>query len=175
MKDLGVSKYFFGIELARNPTGIYLCQWKYALGIIEETGLLAAKPVAFPVEQNHRLSLDKGPDFPNVGAYRRLVGRLVYLSVTRPDLSYSVHTLAQFMQKPKLAHWEAALRVVRYLKGNPGQGILLRAHTDLTVEAWCDSYWSGCPTSRRSLTGWFITLGGSPISWKTQKQDFVSR
>ena len=65
--------------------------------------------------------------------------------------------------------------MVRYLKGNPGQGILLRAHTDLTVEAWCDSDWSSCPTSRRSLTGWFITLGGSPISWKTQKQDCVSR
>ena len=129
MKDLGVSKYFLGIELARNPTGLYLCQRKYALGIIEEAGLLAAKPVAFPVEQNHRLPLDKGPDFLNVGAYRRLVGQLVYLSVTRPDLAYSVHTLAQFMKKPKLAHWEAALRVVRYLKGNPGQGILLRAHT----------------------------------------------
>ena len=104
MKDLGVSKYFLGIELARNPTGIYLCQQKYALGIIEETGLLAAKPVAFSVEQNHRLSLDKGPDFSNVGAYRRPTSRLVYLSVTRPDLCYSVHTLAQFMQKLKLTH-----------------------------------------------------------------------
>lgn len=149
MKDLGVSKYFLGLELSRSPLGIYLCQRKYALGIIEETGLLAAKPVAFPVEQNQTLSLDKGPDFTDVAAYRRLVGRLIYLAVTRPDLAYSVHLLAQFMQKPKVAHWDAAIRVVRYLKGNPGHGILLRTHTDLTLEAWCDSDWSGCRTTRR--------------------------
>lgn len=174
MKDLGVSKYFFGLELARGPLGIYLCQRKYALGIIEETGLLAAKPAAFPVEQNQTLALDKGPDLADVAAYRRLVGRLIYLAVTRPDLAYSVHLLPQFMQKPKLAHWNAALRVVRYLKGNPGQGILLRAHTDLMLSVWCDSDWSGCRTSRRSLTGWFITHGGSSISWKTQKKDCVT-
>ncbi|XP_048611515.1 uncharacterized mitochondrial protein AtMg00810-like [Brassica napus] len=175
MKDLGISKYFLGLELARSRTGIYLCQRKYTLGILEETGLLASKPATFPVEQNHRLALDKGPDFKNVAAYRRLIGRLIYLAVTRPDLSYSVHILSQFMQKPKHAHWDAALRVVRYLKGNPGQGILLRAHTDLHLTAWCDSDWNGCPVTRRSLTGWYITLGGSSISWKTQKQPNISR
>lgn len=106
--DLGVSKYFLGLELARSPTGIYLCQRKYALGIMEETGLLAAKPALFLVEQNHRLALDKGPDFKNIASYRRLIGRLIYLSVTRPDLSYSVHILFHFMQKPKHAHWDAA-------------------------------------------------------------------
>ena len=141
MKDLGVSKYFLGLELARCPTGIYLCQRKYALDIIEQTGLLASKPTSFPVEQNHKLAIDRGPDFKDVAEYRRLVGHLNCLAVTRPDLAYSVHLLAQFMQKPKLAHWDAALRVVRYLKGNPGQGILLRAHTDLTLSAWCDSDW----------------------------------
>ena len=125
MKDLGVSKYFLGLELARSPLGIYLCQRNYALSIIEETGLLFAKPVGFPVEHNQTLALDKGPDLADIAAYRRLVGRLIYLAVTRPDLAYSVHLLTQFMQKPKLAHWNAALRVVRYLKGNPGQGILL--------------------------------------------------
>ena len=119
MKDLGVSKYFLGLELAYGPLGIYLCQRKYALAIIEETGLLASKPAAFPIEQNRTLALDKGPDLADVAAYRRLIGRLIYLAVTRPDLAYSVHLLAQFMQKPKLAHWNAALRVVRYLKGNP--------------------------------------------------------
>ena len=167
MKDLGISKYFLGLELARSPLGIYLCQRKYALGIIEETGLWAAKPAPFPVEQNQTLALDKGPDLADVTAYRRLVGRLIYLAVTRPDLAYSVHLVAQFMQKPKLAHWNAALRVLRYLKGNTCQGILLRAHTDVKLSVWCDSDWSGCRTTRRSLTGWFITLGGSPISWKT--------
>lgn len=77
MKDLGFSKYFLGLELSRSPLGIYLCQRKYALGIIEETSLLGAKPVVFPVEQNHGLALDNGPDLADVASYRRLVGRLI--------------------------------------------------------------------------------------------------
>ena len=79
------------------------------------------------------------------------------------------------MQSPRVDHWEAALHVVRYLKGHPGQGILLRSDSDLCLHAWCDSDWASCPMTRRSLTGWFITLGQSPISWKTKKQHTVSR
>lgn len=78
------------------------------------------------------------------------------------------------MKHPKAAHWAAALRVVRFLKNNPGQGILLRADCPLTVTAWCDSDWSGCPLSRRSLTAYFIQLGNSPVSWKTKLQETVS-
>lgn len=138
MKDLGISKYFLGIELARSPSGIYLCQRKYALDIIKEAGLLASKPVAFPIDQNHRLALAKNNDFPNAPAYRRLVGQLIYLLNTLPDLAYVVQVLSQFMKTPQQEHWDAALRVVRYLKNNPGQGILLRAQTDLSLIAWCD-------------------------------------
>lgn len=167
MKDLGISKYFLGIEVALGPTGIYLCQRKYVLDILTETGLLAAKPVSFPLEQNHKLALDDSEYLTDVKQYRRLVGKLIYLSNTRPDLAYSIHVLSQFMHKPRKTHWEAAVRVVRYLKGTLGQGILLRADTELQLTAWCDADWAGCPLTRRSLTGWFIPLGGSPISWKT--------
>lgn len=80
MKDLGLSKYFIGIEVARSPMGIYLCQRKYALDIISEMGLLGAKPASFPLEQNHSLALAEGPDFDDVQGYRRLVGRLIYLA-----------------------------------------------------------------------------------------------
>ena len=79
------------------------------------------------------------------------------------------------MQQPRKEHWDAALRVVRYLKGNPGQGILLRADCDLQLSAWCDSDWASCPLTRRSITGWLVFLGNSPISWKTKKQHTVSR
>ena len=103
------------------------------------------------------------------------MGRLIYLSVTRPDLAYSVHILSQFMQAPRIDHWDAALRVVCYLKGTPGQGILLRADSDLTLQGWCDSDWAACPITRRSLTGWLVFLGQSPVSWKTKKQHTVSR
>lgn len=104
MKDLGVLKYFLGIEVARGPDGIFLCQRKYALDIITETGLLGAKPVSFPLEQNHNLALTDGPFLDDPERYRRLVGRLIYLSATRPELSYAVHVLAQFMQQPREAH-----------------------------------------------------------------------
>ncbi|RVW87468.1 Retrovirus-related Pol polyprotein from transposon RE2 [Vitis vinifera] len=79
------------------------------------------------------------------------------------------------MQEPRIEHWEAALRVVRYLKGTPGQGILLRADSDLSLQGWCDSDWAACPVTRRSLSGWLVFLGQSPISWKTKKQHTVSR
>ncbi|KAL2928646.1 Retrovirus-related Pol polyprotein from transposon RE2 [Bienertia sinuspersici] len=175
MKDLGRLKYFLGIEVARSAEGILLCQRKYALDIITETGLLGAKPASFPIEQNHSLALARGDLLTDPERYRRLVGRLIYLSFTRPDLAYAVHILAQFMQAPRVEHWDAALRVVRYLKGSPGQGILLPSQCELRLTGWCDSDWASCPLTRRSLTGWIVFLGGSPISWKTKKQHTVSR
>jgi hypothetical protein len=79
------------------------------------------------------------------------------------------------MQQPRVDHWNAALRVVKYLKGSPGQGILLSKTASFQLHGWCDSDWAGCPLTRRSTTGWFVFLGHSPISWKTKKQHTVSR
>ena len=131
--------------------------------------MLGSKPVGFPIEQNHQLALAEGPFLDEPEKYRRLVGRLIYLTITRPELSYVVHILAQFMQTPRQDHWEAALRVVHYLKGNPGQGIFLSSNSDLRLFAYYDSDWASCPLTRRSLTGYIVLLGNSPISWKTKK------
>ncbi|GAA0185800.1 transmembrane signal receptor [Lithospermum erythrorhizon] len=175
MKDLGVLKYFLGVEVARSPDGIFLSQHKYTLDITSETGLLGSKPASFPIEKNHSLALAKEAEFADPEQDRRLVGRLISLAFTRLDLAYTVHILAQFMQGPRQEHWDAALRVVRYLKGTTGQGILLASVFYLSLTGWCDSDWASCRLTRRSLTGWIVFLGGSPISWKTKKQKTVSR
>lgn len=127
-----------------------------------------------PIEQNHKLVVSTAPLMSNLGSYRRRVGCLIYLTITRPELSYYVHVLAQFMQ-PRLDNWEAALRVVRYLKGHPGQGIFLKATCNLRLSAYCVSDWASCPITRRSLTGYFVMLGGSSIAWKIKKQHTISR
>lgn len=122
MKDLGVLKYFLGLEVAtcQGPQGTFMSQQKYVLYIISECGLLGAKPGNFPMEQHHQLAMVKGPLVDAVERYRCLIGRLIYLATTIPDLAYYVHILSQFMQTPEVVHWEAAFRVVRYLKKNSG-------------------------------------------------------
>ncbi|KAL9233094.1 hypothetical protein vseg_008132 [Gypsophila vaccaria] len=175
MKDLGKLKYFLGIEVARNSTGMFLCQRKYTLDLLSETGLLGCKPVSVPMEEKHNLALASDTPLTDGSKYRRLVGKLIYLTLTRPELSYSVHILTQFMQHPTLSQWEAALRVVRYLKGSPGQGIMFKTNGAMELDAYCDADWASCPLTRRSLTAYFVCLGGSPISWKTKKQATVSR
>lgn len=122
MKDLGVLKYFLSIEIAHNSTGIYLCQWKYTLEIISEVGLSEAKPFSIPIEPNHRLATSTLVFFHMLDRYYYLIGKLIYLTLARPKLAFVVHTLTQFMQIPRVDHWEVALCVVRYLKGNPDQG-----------------------------------------------------
>ncbi|KAB2595211.1 hypothetical protein D8674_030661 [Pyrus ussuriensis x Pyrus communis] len=117
---------------------------------------------------------DKGELLKDPEKYRRLVGRLIYLTITRPDITYSVHVLSRFMHEPRISHMDAALRIVRYLKATPGQGLLFRSDNQTKLTAFCDSDWAGCPITRRSTTGYCVFLGGSLISWRTKRQKTVS-
>jgi hypothetical protein len=150
-------------------------QRKYTLDILRDTGMIGAKPCCFPMEQNHQLTSDSGTLLPDPSEYRRLIGRLIYLTITRPDITYPVQILSQFMQQPREPHMAATHRVLRYLKGSPGYGILMSRSAILQVQAYCDSDWAACPTMRRSVTGFVTFLGTSPISWRSKKQSVVSR
>lgn len=116
IKDLGLAKYFLGIEICKTALGTHLNQRKYILDLLTDAGLTAAKPNPSPLPTNLKLSLDKGTPLSDPGAYRRLVGRLLYLTMTRPDISYVVQHLSQFVSSPKDVHMQAALHLLKYLK-----------------------------------------------------------
>ena len=175
MKDLGELRYFLGIEVARSRLGISLSQKKYVLDLLSETGMLACKPAETPIEMNHRLGeyLDQIPT--DKGRYQRLVGRLIYLAHTRPDIAYAVSVVSQFMHAPSDEHMDAVYRILKYLKNAPGKGLLFSKSHELEVMGYTDADWAGDQTNRRSALGYFTFVGGNLVTWRSKKQKVVAR
>lgn len=142
---------------------------------MKEHKLLNAKPLQLPLDSHIKLSPDIGDPLPNPTTYQRLLGQLIYLTITRPDICFTVQLLSQYMNKPTTVHFQVALRLLRYLSGSVSQGILLASNSAAKLTAFCDNDWAYCPVSRRSTTGYCVFLGESPISWKSKKQNVVSR
>ncbi|XP_057503724.1 uncharacterized mitochondrial protein AtMg00810-like [Actinidia eriantha] len=175
MKDLGNLSYFLGIEVSSTSDGHYLSQTKYASDLLSRAGLTDNKTVDTPLENNVRFHTTDGEPLSDPTLYRQLVGSLIYLTVTRPDISHAVHIVSQFMSAPRSTHYAAVLRILRYVKGTIFHGLHYSSHSSLTLRAYSDADWAGDPTDRRSTTGYCFFLGDSLISWRSKKQSVVAR
>ncbi|XP_042041447.1 uncharacterized mitochondrial protein AtMg00810-like [Salvia splendens] len=165
-KNLGAPKYFLGVEIARNKKGIQISQRKYAMDLVNDAGLLGCKPSSTPMDSTKILQLDSGTLMEDPSKYRRLIGRLLYLWI---------HKLSQFVSKPCVDHWNAAEKVLRYLKKTPGYELFFSSSSKPTLSIFSDADWAACPDTRKSMTGYCLFLGNSLISWKDKKQNTISR
>ncbi|KAJ4721194.1 Retrovirus-related Pol polyprotein from transposon TNT 1-94 [Melia azedarach] len=175
MKDLGQLNYFLGLEVLSDSDGYYLSQAKYASDLLARADLTDSKVTSTPLEPNAKLTPLDGVSLKDATLYRQLVGSLVYLMVTRPDIFHAIHIMSQYMSAPRSPHYTAVLHILRYIKGTLFHGLHFSTYSSLKLRAFSDADWTGDPTDRRSTTSFCVFLGDSLISWRCKKQTVVAR
>ncbi|XP_062118932.1 uncharacterized mitochondrial protein AtMg00810-like [Humulus lupulus] len=181
LKDLGPLRFFLGLEISRNKNGIFVFQRPFTLQILSDTSYLGSKASSTPMEPNLKLSNDIGELLPYATSYRSLIGKLLYLTITRPDICIAVNRLSQFLSEPRLPHLQATQKVLQYLKATPGQGLFFHSlHQQnlsqaLQLKAFADADWGSCIDTRRSISAYCVFHGNSLVSWKSKKQSTISR
>ncbi|KAJ0483795.1 putative RNA-directed DNA polymerase [Helianthus annuus] len=187
VKDLGTLHYFLGIEIVPHGKNIILSQRKYISELITKVGLIDCKPVPSPMSNSQVLSLGDSAQLNDPTKYRQTVGALQYVTLSRPDITYAVNKVCQYMHAPTENHWSAVKRILRYLKGTSHFGLFIRHDSASTLHAFTDSHWqaglkaysdadwAGCPDDRRSTGGFAVYFGSNLISWNARKQRTVSR
>ena len=177
LKDLGDLHYFLGMEVKRDKDGLTLSQTRYAKDILAHSGMSKCKPVDTPLPSTQKLSIKDGT---KLGAkdstrYRSIVAALQYLTLTRPDISFSVNKVCQFLHDPTTVHFSMVKRILRYICGTINLGLRIRKSRTMIVSAFSDADWVGCVDGRRSTGGFAVFLGDNLVSWTARKQATVSR
>eukprot|EP00253_Pinus_taeda_P035426 PITA_35426 len=175
MTDLGHLHYFLCLQVLQSKEGISLSQSKYACDILRHFHMEDCKPAPSPFQSGVKLSVSC--TFPEVDAtlYRQLVGKLLYLTHTRPDLSFAVGLVARFLQNPRESHWKAAKRILRYVRGTIQFWIIhYSAKAAPLLVGFTDSDWAGDHDDRKSTAGYVFTLGSGPITLACKKQAAIS-
>jgi len=174
IKDLGFVSYFLGLEVLQSSHGLILTQRKFTMDLLQEFDCAHCSAVVAPLDYTFKLQQNEGDLYSEPAQYRKLVGKLNFLTHTRPDIAFAVQHLSQFMQTPQVPHFQAAIYVLRYLKAQPTLGVLLHHDPTFSLLAYCDADWGSCPHTRKSVSGYVIFLGQTLISWKSKKQQTVS-
>jgi hypothetical protein len=168
MSDLGPLSYFLGIEITSTADGYYISQHKYVQELLHRSGLTDDKTAATPMELNLQLGPTDGTPLADPSRYRHLVGSLVYLTATRPDIAHAVHILSIFVSAPTSVHYAHLLRVLRYLRGTASRRLFYAKSSKLDLHAYSDATWASDRVNRRCITGYCIFLGSYPIAWKSK-------
>ncbi|XP_019230719.1 PREDICTED: uncharacterized protein LOC109211623 [Nicotiana attenuata] len=174
IKDLGQLHYFLGLAILYKLDGIVISQIKFVLDLLKEYECLHYPALTSPIDPIVKLKAKEGAPLSDHTFYRKLVGKLNFLTNTRLDIAYGVQHFSQFLQDPREPHLQAAYHMLRYLKKDLTLGLYFSNADNLSLVAYCDSDWAACPDSRRSVYGYVVFLGGSPISWKSTKQETIS-
>lgn len=170
-KDLGNLRYFLGIEVARRHDGLVLSQPKYCLDLLHDVGYSGCKTADTPMDANHKRrahASDPNPLLPNPKYYRCLVGKLIYLTVTRPDISFVVGVVSCFMHIPRISHLRAVERILWYLKTTPRQGLVYKS-SSLSLVAYSTDYTDSLD-DHCSTSAYYTYFGGHLITWLSKKQ-----
>jgi histone deacetylase 1/2 len=177
LKDLGDLHYFLGIEVNKVHGGIILSQDKYASGLLKRVGMSCCKPVSTPLSTSEKLSLHEGQPLGSDDATQcgSIVGALQYLTLTRPDITFSVNKVCQFLHAPTTVHWAAVKRILRYIKQCTKLGLRICKSGSILISAFSDVDWAGSVDDRKSTGGFAVFLGENLVMWSARKQSTVSQ
>jgi hypothetical protein len=174
MKDIGLMHYFLGLEVWQRTGQIFLGQGKYAVDILRRFEMTDCRPMSTPMTTNLKKLDASESELVDPTLYRQLIGSLMYLVNTRPDICFVVNTLSQFMVEPRRVHWVAAKHVLRYLRGTVDYGLSYVQGDGVRLMGYTDSDWAGSAVDRKSTSGCCFSLGSTVVSWFSRKQKSVA-
>src|SRR5882762_8331607 len=169
MKYLGLMHYFLSLEVWQSSEEIFLNHGKYAVEILKRFNMLECKFMATPMDSNLKLLADDSLELLDVTHYRQIIGSLMYLTNTRPDICFSVNTLSQYLVQPRQVHLVAAKHVMRYLKGTIDFGLYYDGSNEYRLYGYIDANWTGSISDRKITLGGCYSLGSAMISWFSKK------
>ncbi|GKB33893.1 putative ribonuclease H-like domain-containing protein [Tanacetum coccineum] len=174
MSSIGELTFFLGLQVKQKEDGIFISQDKYVGEILKKFGFSSIRTASTPIETNKALTIDEDGEDVDVHLYRSMIGSLMYLTSSRPDIMFSVCACSRFQVQPKVSHLNAVKRIFRYLKGRPNLGLWYPKDSPFILEAFSDSDYAGASLDRKSTTGGCQFLGSRLISWQCKKQTVVA-